>query len=248
MRVGIIGCGAIGSFVARWIKNSRDFELVCIFDVRDVSNFADELGVKYTNDIREFLENDIDVVVESASQKAVFDYAEDVLKSGKDLIVMSVGAFADIEFYKRICDLAERLGRRIYIPSGAIAGIDALSALADYIDEVELVTRKSGESFGVDVKGLLFEGDAREGARLYPRNLNVAVTLGLAVGFEKVRVKAVAEDIDVNVHEIRARGSFGELEIVVKNRRMEENPKTSYLAPLSVIRTLKKIKSNVVIG
>jgi aspartate dehydrogenase len=195
-----------------------------------------------------FLENDMDVVVEAASQQAVLNYAEKVLKSGKDLIVLSVGALADEEFYNKIKSLAAKLGRKIFIPSGALAGIDAIRAVANYVEKVILITRKNPSSFGMCKKGVIFEGNAKEAAKLYPRNLNIAATLGIAVGFDKVEVVAIAEDINENIHEVIARGKFGEIRVIVKNRKMENNPKTSYLAALSVIKTLENIKSNIVVG
>ncbi|MET1125073.1 MAG: aspartate dehydrogenase [Archaeoglobaceae archaeon] len=250
MKVGIIGCGSIGGFVAKWLSKADGFKLVSVFDIdrEKALKLSEEMKINVAENIDEFLEKDMDVVVEAASQQAVFDYTEKVLMSGKDLIVLSVGAFADEEFYSKIKSLATKLGRKIFIPSGALAGVDAIKAVADYVEEVILVTRKSPSSFGMDKKGVIFEGNAREAARLFPRNLNVAATLGIAVGFDKVRVVAVAEDVDKNVHEIIARGRFGEIRIIVKNRKMEDNPKTSYLAALSVIKTLKNIKSSVVVG
>ncbi len=250
MKVGIVGCGAIGSFVARWLSKANGFELVSIFDIdrEKALKLSKELKINAAKYIDDFLKNDMDVVVEAASQQAVFDYAEKVLISGKDLIVLSVGAFADEEFYDKIRDLAIKLRRRIYIPSGALAGIDAIRAVADYVEEVILVTRKNPSSFGVSEKGVIFEGNAKEAARLYPRNLNVASTLGIAVGFDKVKVVAIAEEVEENIHEIVAKGRFGEIRIIVKNRKMDDNPKTSYLAALSVIKTLENIKGSIVVG
>ena len=74
-------------------------------------------------------------------------------------------------------------------------------------------------------KGVIFEGNAKEAAKLYPRNLNIAATLGIAVGFDKVEVVAIAEDINENIHEVIARGKFGEIRVIVKNRNIEKNPK-----------------------
>ena len=250
MRVGIIGCGSIGSFVAEWLSKANDFELVSIFDIdyEKALKLSEKLKVNTARNIDEFLEKDMDIVIESASQQAVLEYAEKILRSGKDLIVLSVGAFADNEFYKRIKNLATKLGRRIIIPSGALAGVDAIRAIANYIDKVVLTTRKSPSSFGVCKKGIIFKGNAREAVKLFPRNLNVGATLGITVGFDKVEVIAISEEVNENIHEIIAKGKFGEIRIIVKNRRMEYNPRTSYLAALSVIKTLENLKSPIVIG
>jgi aspartate dehydrogenase len=250
MKVGIIGCGSVGSFVARWLNGESRFELVSIFDINRerTMRLSEELKVNVAKDIDEFLKSNMDVVVEAASQQAVLNYAERVLKSGKDLIILSVGALAEDDFYDKIKALADELGRRIFIPSGALAGVDAVRAVASYIEEVILTTRKNPSSFGVDEKGIIFEGDARKAAKLYPKNLNVAATLGVVAGFDKVKVVAIAEEVSENVHEIVAKGKFGEIKIAVRNRKMENNPKTSYLAALSVIKTLENIKGNIVVG
>ncbi len=247
MKVSILGCGAVGSFVARWVSGEEGFELACVFDTdRGKSErLSQELGTIAAVDVDEFLELEADIVVEAASQRAVLDYAESILKSGKDLIALSAGAFADERFYDRVKNLAAELGRKVFIPSGALAGIDAVKAVAEYTDTLTLVTRKL--DFGVKERGKVFDGNAREAAKLFPRNLNVAATLGVAAGFDRVRVIAVSEDIDENVHEITAVGRFGGLHITVKNRRMDDNPKTSYLAALSVVRVLKDINSSVVV-
>ncbi|HIE58492.1 MAG TPA: DUF108 domain-containing protein, partial [Hydrogenothermaceae bacterium] len=82
---------------------------------------------------------------------------------------------ANEEFYNRIRELASKYRRKIYIPSGALAGVDAISSLAGHVEEVTLITRKNPASFNGKY-GVLFEGNARDAVRLYPRNLNVAAT------------------------------------------------------------------------
>ncbi len=248
MMAAVIGCGAIGSFVARWLCERGKLASLYDADRERALKLSRALGVPAAKTFEEFLKCDADIVVEAASQQAVREYAERVLKAGKDMLVMSVGTFADREFYERIRGLAARLGRRIYVPSGALAGIDALTAVADIADEVILTTRKSPSSLGVDRRGVIFEGSAREAARRFPRNMNVAAILGLAVGFEKVRCRIIADDVEENVHEMVARGGFGEIRIEVRNKKMRENPRTSYLAALSVIKTLQNLESSVVMG
>ncbi len=246
MRVGVIGCGSIGSYVSKWLSEKGELEVVFdkVFDKAFI--LANELGVKAAKTFSEFLNCNTDMVVECASQEAVFNYTEEILKSGKDILILSVGAFANKEFREKTIKIAEKLGKRVYIPSGAIAGLDGISAVAEYVDEVTLVTRKSPESLGVKNYGVIFEGNAEEAAKMYPRNLNVAAALGLIVGFEKVKVRIVADRVDENIHEITAKGKFGEIRIVVKNVKL--NPKTSYLAALSVIKTIKNMENSLVIG
>jgi aspartate dehydrogenase len=246
VKVGVLGYGAVGRFVAKWL-HERGW-LVAIYDVdKKALEKAEELGFRISRTIEDFLNVEMNVVVEAASQRAVYEYAEKILRSGRDVVILSAGALADEKFYEKIKSVAEEEGRRIYVPSGAIAGVDAIRAVADQLDRVVLITRKSPESLGVDEEGIVFEGSVRDAVRLFPRNLNVAATLGLAAGFSKVKVCVMADRVDANIHEIFAFGSFGEIRIVIKNRKLRENPKTSVLAALSVIRTVESIAGCVVI-
>lgn len=96
----------------------------------------------------------------------------------------------------------------------------------------------------------MYEGPAREAVRKFPANVNVAATLSLAgIGLDKTKVKIVADpEVKNNIHEISVQGDFGELKTRVENVPSPQNPKTSYLAALSAIATLKKITDGVEIG
>lgn len=154
---------------------------------------------------------------------------------------------------------------KVYIPSGAIAGLDGLKAAAlGRIDEVTLTTRKTPENLrdapyiekrGVDIGAieeptLIYEGPALEACRLFPANVNVAASLSLAgVGPEKTRVRIIADPtLRKNVHEIDVKGEFGCLKVHVENVPSPDNPKTSYLAALSAIATLRKITEDIQVG
>ncbi len=249
MKIGIIGCGAIGSFIAKVM----DGRVVALFDVvRDKAvRLAEELKFKpkVAKSFEEFVSLEMDLVVEAASQKAVRDYGERILESGKDLMVLSVGAL-DEKFLKKLERVARRNGKRVYIPSGAIVGIDGVKAVSDMIAEVELITRKNPKAFGLRTEKptILFEGSAKDAIRLFPQNVNIAATLSLAgVGYERTRVKIIADpDVEKNVHEIRVRGDFGEIVTITKNVKM--NDRTSLLAALSAVRLLKDLEGVVVIG
>jgi aspartate dehydrogenase len=203
--------------------------------------------------------------VEAASQEAVRDYAKAILNSGKDMLIMSVGALADHKFLDELIAIAQAKGAKIYLPSGAIAGLDGLkSAKEAGIEEVTLTTRKPPKSLvdapyvkekcihlkNLKKEMLIYEGPAREAVKFFPANVNVAASLSLAgIGPEKTRVRIIADPkIDRNIHEIFVKGEFGELEVKTRNVPSPENPKTSYLAALSAIATLKKISNNIQVG
>jgi aspartate dehydrogenase len=155
---------------------------------------------------------------------------------------------------------AKENGCRIHIPSGAIGAIDALKAAKLYgLEEVTLTTRKPPSSLGnieeIDLEHLgesriLYEGWATEAVVKFPQNVNVAATISLAgVGPKKTKVRIIADPtIDRNIHEIQARGAFGSFEIRLVNNPSPDNPKTSFLACLSVISLLKRTQDTVQIG
>jgi aspartate dehydrogenase len=249
VRIGIIGCGAIGSVIAK----EMDGKVVALYDVDEnrAIKLANSLKFKpkVARTFEEFVSCDIDLVVECASQKAVKEYAERILESGKDLMILSVGAL-DNSFLERLRSVAIKNGRRIYIPSGAIVGIDGIKAVAGKISEITLTTIKNPKSFGIDAddRRILFEGNAKDAVRMFPQNVNVSATVSLAgVGFERTKVRIIADpSVEENIHEIRVVGEFGEFVTITKNTKLNE--RTSYLAALSAIRMIKNLEEVVVIG
>ena len=175
---------------------------------------------------------------------------------------LSVGGFLG---HEDLFDLARERGCHIYIPSGAIAGLDGLRAAAmGRIDTVRLTTHKPPQSLAtaeivrekrLTLEGLagpltIFEGPASEAVRHFPVNLNVAASLSLAgIGAEATIVKVVADPgLTRNVHEVEVEGEFGRLFVRLENVPSPDNPKTSYLAALSALALLKRITEPVQIG
>jgi aspartate dehydrogenase len=207
----------------------------------------------------------IDLLVECASQKAVYEVVPPALHAGCDVMVMSVGAFADERLFKTVYGIAKEMNCKIYLPSGAIAGLDGLkSAASDEIYSVTITTQKppsglAGAPFVIEKninldeiksKTVIYEGKASEAVKEFPANVNVAATLSLAgIGFEKTKVRVIANPaLCRNIHEITVEGSFGKLTSKVENVPSPTNPKTSYLASLSAIATLKKITDPLQVG
>lgn len=266
MNVGLIGYGTIGQTLADAIRsgNAGDVTLVAVLDVFDASPFGGAPGDPiYTTGIAEFLAQDTDLVIEAASQTVLRKVARPVLVSGKYLMAMSVGAFANVEYLEEMRALALQHGRRIYLPSGAIGGLDALSAAAiDEIDEVVLTTAKPpGGLQSVDLQSdvdlvsiqeptCVYEGSAFEAVQLFPKNVNVAAALSLAgIGEHKTRVRIVADPSATrNTHRVEARSRFGELTLELRLHPSPTNPRTSYLAALSAVRTLKNLTDPIRIG
>ena len=254
MKLGIIGCGAIGTDVAVYADKMKEIERIYLMDVdkKAEKKLCKKLKKGECKPLKDFLQ-DVDVVFEAASQKAVNEYAEMTLKEGKDLVLMSVGSLFDKKFKNKLEKLAMQKKCKIYLPSGAICGIDGiLSGSVDLIDEVTLVTTKSPKSLGreFDRRSVIFRGSARDAVKEYPKNLNVAASLSLAgIGFDKTRVEIVVDPVTTrNNHKILAHGSFGRLRAEIENMPNPNNPKSSYMASLSAIATLKRIINPIQIG
>ncbi|NYT05785.1 MAG: aspartate dehydrogenase [Methanomicrobiales archaeon] len=250
IRIGLLGCGNVGHVIAGHCDMVR---IAAVYDT--VESRAQELGrlcdaVVHT-DIAGFIAGDVDLIVEAASVEAVRQYAEEILAHGKDLVILSVGALADEAFRTRLAAEAAREGRRIYIPSGAIIGLDNLKIgqISD-IRKLVLRTTKSPRSLGIDVdrKMLVFKGTASDCIRHYPKNINVAVALELAAGREADVELWVDPEIDRNMHEVIAEGDFGDVYIRVRNTPSPDNPATSYLAALSVLTLLQNLDNPIRLG
>jgi aspartate dehydrogenase len=266
LSLGIIGMGSMGSFVARAILSGKvpGVRLGAVADVRPLpDDLARELKARSVSVVSSFdalLNFPIRLALECANQKVVHECASLFIDRGIDLLIMSVGALTQGDFFEDLAKRAEERGARIYLPSGAVGAIDALQAArVQGLEEVALTTRKPPRSLGkiegVDLEGLkeplvIFDGPAREAVVKFPQNVNVAATISLAgIGPERTRVRVVADPaIGQNIHEIRARGAFGSFEIRLANLPNPENPKTSLLACLSVVSLLKKIRATVQIG
>lgn len=266
--ISIIGCGAIGSEVALSVDRMMIGNVI-ISSFLDIKlENAEILKSKLSNNnpivfnnFSEYIKSDtlkdVDLVVEAASQSALTSYLNPIILLKKDILVMSVGAFANPDFFSEVIKNVEKNDINLYVPSGAIAGIDAIKSVRNSISYVTLTTTKNPDSLkdspffkktnltldSIKKRTLIFEGSAIEAVQNFPANVNVAALLGLAsIGVEKTKVNVIADpSLRINKHEIKVIGKFGELIVRVKNVPSATNPKTSYLAILSVIELLRSI-------
>ncbi|WOF17174.1 aspartate dehydrogenase [Methanoplanus sp. FWC-SCC4] len=250
IRVGLLGCGNVAEVIA---KDKSGINIVALHDaVRERAEHLSEItGAPAYDSFEEFIRQDIDIVVEAASVFAVTAHAEEILKAGKDIVILSVGALAEKEFRDHLISVAEKEGRKIRIPSGAIMGLDNLKiGQISGITKLLLRTTKNPRSLRINTgeRVLLFSGRADDCIRQYPKNINVAVALELASGHE-VEVELWADPaVDRNMHEIFVEGEFGDFYLKIKNNPCPENPATSYLAALSIITLLNNLEKAIIIG
>jgi aspartate dehydrogenase len=255
----LIGMGAVGRHVARALQNEANRVRLSILVrkqyVPEVRAAVDEIvpGEVQVVDRLELLTDIPELAVECAGHAAVAEFGEDCLTSGTDFLVTSVGALTDTLLLQRLERASRTHMGKLMIPAGAIAGVDALAA-ARYggLERVRYISRKPPEAWtGTPAERMcdlgrltapveFYTGNAGEAARLFPQNANVAATIALAgLGFEKTQVSLSADpSAPGNVHVIEAEGGFGKLRVEVQGRPLPENPKTSALAALSVLRAI----------
>ncbi len=253
MKVGIIGCGAIANIITTSIvPEENDINIAYFFDkdIERAENLATLAGGVAVLDFDDMLD-DVDLILECAAPVSVKEYAPKVLSHGIDMIVMSIGALMDNAFYDELKSLAKENNAKIHLPSGAIVGLDGIKAVAKFgLKEVSLVTRKSPKSLGkdIDTEEVLFEGKASDAVKEFPLNINVAATISIACK-KDIDVKIIVDPkVDRNVHEITAKGDFGEFKTTTMNCPCAANPKTSMLAALSAIRLLKSFNETICVG
>lgn len=242
-KVGIIGCGAIGSLIAEAVeKGIVDCDELVLYDrsIERAGRLKESLRTPSTvvANVEEMLELRPTVVVEAASQEAAREYVGKIVGRDIEVIAMSVGALLD----------SKLKSNRIHTPSGAIGGLDAISSAAlAGIDKVVLTTRKNPKTLDMDNKKeeLVYEGSAYEAVKRFPREMNVAATLALTVQPEKILVKVISDPkAKRNTHEIAVKWKHGNMSLKFANDPHPDNPKTSALAAWSAIKLLKDILEN----
>jgi len=264
-KIALLGCGAIGTQIALAIDSGKiPAQLTQIYDQ---SKEAAEKLVSKLNNKPLIVENfhllstgPVDLVVETASQQAVKDVALSVLQNKKDLMIMSVGALLDESIFDVLTEASKEFNKQVILPSGAIAGLDAIKSVRDELDSVTLTTTKNPNSLKgakffetsdidldkIEKLTVIFEGTASDAVKLFPANINVAALLSLVgLGNQKTKVKIITDPgTKKNTHQIEAIGKFGKMNFSIQNIPDETNPKTSRLAILSSIETLRKYCSN----
>lgn len=265
MHVGIIGAGAIGSFLLKHLRADPGMKIVALSEV-DTSRAHSVLdSLSLPRGILMPLESfpqETDVFVEAASQQAARPAALFALGRGKTAIIASIGGLGDLDEYE---ELAARTGGKLILPSGALAGLDALKAVPkESITLVSLMSTKPAKTLadtpylverGIDTlkftePTMVFEGTAREAAAAFPKSANVAAALGYAsVGLDNVRVEIWADpDGDKNRHTVRVESGHGVFISGVSNVPFEENPRTSRLAAYSILATVRGLAKSIIVG
>jgi aspartate dehydrogenase len=254
VRVGIIGCGAIGSEVARAASAMDEVTELWLHDVDPDATAALEAVPKaQVATDGDALVAAVDLVIEAANKGVVQKEARAALAAGKKVLLLTIGALAEDALREDLVGLARAHGGKIYLPSGAVMGVDGVKAAAEgNLKSVTLVTTKppAGLDSDLDKWTLLFSGSAREAIQGFPKNVNVAAALSLAgLGFDDTYVQVAVDPLATrNSHKVIVEGDFGRARIEVENLPSPANPRTSHLAALSTIALLRRIVSPIEVG
>ncbi|WP_397453765.1 aspartate dehydrogenase [Pseudomonas sp. NA-150] len=250
-RVGIIGLGAIGTQVLKALQTTHlPLAAYAVLNHAMASSACASLRpFQSCNNVEELIAWRPDLVIECAGHSAVISTVPVLLAAGIDVIVASIGALADQPLHSHLHNAAQEGNARLILVSGAIGGLDALrSARLAGLDEVLYVGRKPPRAWAgspaeqafdlarINLPTTIFRGTAAQASIQFPKNANVTAAVALSgVGFDKTQVELVADpDTERNVHEVQARGPFGELSIHLANNPLPANPRTSWLAALSI--------------
>jgi aspartate dehydrogenase len=264
-RVAIAGFGAIGKVVAEHLDHGIGGLGLAAVSARDVARATAAMaGFARPAPILPLarLWEAADIVVECAPAALLRDIAEPALAAGRTVVVLSCGALLD-NF--DLVELARRHTGRILVPTGALLGLDAVQAAAvGVISRVHMITRKPPNGLAgapylvensISVEGLsvakqVFTGTAREAARGFPANVNVAAALALAgIGPDRTTIEIWADPaVDRNIHRIEVEADAARLSLQVENVPSVENPRTGRLTALSVVALLRKLSSPLAIG
>lgn len=264
-RVGIAGLGAIGRSLAVRIARGDVPGLVLgavASGSRDKARgWLEEQGIACPVVDLADMPTHADLAVECAPGALISEICRPMLEAGKRVLVLSCGALLT---RPELIDLARERGGQIIVPTGALLGLDAVTAAAEgEISSVRMTTRKppiglKGAPYlvqnGVSVEGLneaklVFSGTAREAAAGFPANVNVAAALSLAgIGPDRTTIEIWADPgVTRNCHAIEVESDSALLTFSIENVP-SENPKTGRITAQSALAALRKLHAPLRVG
>jgi aspartate dehydrogenase len=264
LRVAVAGLGAIGMRVVEALDRGIDGLVLAAVSAQHPEKHKIRLG--RLKSLPAFLPIEAlaevaDIVIECAPSQFVRSIVAPFVASGKIAVVLSAGALLEND---DLIAIAKQNGGQIVVPTGALIGLDAVTAAAvGQIHSVRMITRKpirglAGAPYLVEnnigIEGItkaqkIFDGTAREAAKGFPANVNVAVALSLAgIGPDLTRVEIWADPtLTRNTHRIEVESDSATFSMSIENIP-SENPKTGLITALSVIAYLRKLRASLRVG
>lgn len=250
--VTLVGFGAIGRSIFQRMRGSAHTRIThIVVSTPRVAALQAELGQAVQ--VSDQVPAESCLVLECAGHTALTQHVVPALARGIECAVLSVGALSDAGLPEQLAQAAEQGQTQVHLLSGAIGGIDAIAAARlGGLTDVTYTGRKPPSGWrGTPAEqvvnldtltepAVILQASAREAARLYPKNANVAATVSLAgLGLDATQVRLIADPgVTENIHEIMARGAFGEMHLTLRGKPLADNPKTSALTVLSALRFL----------
>lgn len=208
-QIGIVGCGTIGSHIAkRTLENNvANINFVCDVNLDNAQKIAPEAST--FSDLSQVSERNVDLVIEAANADVMREIAIDVL-SKRNFMPFTMTALADDEFRHQVKKTCKESGTRLFIPHGGILGLDGVFDGRKVIEELTVTTTKHPKNFSLDpaTQGTIYEGPARGACEKYPRNVNVHAAFALmGIGFDKTRSIVIADpETNRNTINIQVKG------------------------------------------
>jgi aspartate dehydrogenase len=265
LRIGVAGLGAVGREVARRLEAGIPGLALAAVAVRDVEKARKHLprvGAEIPVLAPEALAEVSDVIVEGLPRDAFGAVAGAAVERGRIFMPLSVGQLLE---HWHLVERAKQTGARILVPTGALIGLDAVRAAAEgEIHSITMITRKPPDGLegapylrdrGISLLGLreaqrVFEGTAREGARGFPANVNVAAALSLAgIGPDRTRLEIWADPaVTRNTHRIEVDADTARFSMMIENVPSAENPRTGKITALSAVAALRGLVATLKVG
>ncbi len=268
-QLAVVGFGAMGQELARVLQSGTDAQMQpaqIVATARSLERVR-QVAAQLTPSARVLTEVDLspphrpDLLVECAGHAALLTHVVPALRAGIPCVVASTGAMHEADTLVRLEEAARAGGTRVQLVAGAVGAIDALDAArVGGLDRVRYVGRKPPRSWegtpadgvcvlsGLTAPCVVFEGSARQAARSFPKNANVAATIALAgLGLDRTEVRLIADPgVERNVHWLEATGAFGRLEMHLENLPLPGNARTSALTVYSLARAVRNASAFVV--
>lgn len=250
MQIAIIGKGAIAQYVARAVDAEDGLRLA-----GSVLRVAQDGAVSDVADLPP-----VDLLIDCAGHGGLVAHGAKALSLGINVLTLSLGALADDGLARDLAAAAQNTGTALHLATGAIGALDTLrAARVGGLDEVTYVGRKPPEGWrGSPAEGVLdlgaltapaihFDGSARDAALRYPKNANVAAAVALAgAGFDDTTVQLIADpEAAGNIHEIRAKGAFGQMQFQITGASLPDNPRSSALAAMSAVAAINQARAPI---
>lgn len=261
--IAVIGAGALSRIFCQQVQKqlSKQYQITAIMsrNIEHADSLAQTISALPCTAIDQLLSTKPDIVVELASRDAVTQYGETILKAGCNLVVISVGALSNEALKNRLETAAKDANRKIYVPNGAVGGLDLMQTFAAMGPcKVEIQNTKAPKSLSGApyLKGkvlsdteaeILFEGDVATAINGFPKNVNVAVPSALASESMDTAIVRVKSDPETtrNTHSIRLTNDLMQAQLTISSRPDPANPKSSTSTAYSVVALLKNLANPI---